>query len=27
MRLALALLLLIFQIVVAWFVTHPIEKS
>ncbi len=25
--LALAVLLLVFQIVVAWFVTHPIQKS
>jgi hypothetical protein len=25
--LALGLLLLVFQIVVAWFITHPIEKS
>jgi len=24
---ALALLLLVFQLVVAWFITHPIEKS
>ena len=24
---ALAVLLLVFQIVVAWFITHPIEKS